>query len=262
MATRNKAPVKGTSRAVVVEQVRAALPRHPLLAGCTAAVIESVLAHGRIEVFEPGSLLSREGDVADYWLLCRGSTRVFYRSASGVEVTVKLFSAPAAWAEMEVLTGNHHMEDCSAVDRVVVVRIPAARFVHLLEAEPRFMRNVLEDTAARFYVAAQSEKRLAFAAVEERVAHLLLSYLRLFGVIVVDGTAISVKLSQADIANGIGAVQKSVTRTLSTWQRRGLVSKRGASYVVHDVDALAALSPIDVAGIDFVAGRTTAPKPT
>jgi CRP-like cAMP-binding protein len=239
-------------------EVREALAAHPLLRDCAPAVIDTVLAPGRTEVFEPGAVLIREGDAANYWLLCQGTARAFYRSHAGVEITVKLFAAPAALAEMEVLTGRPHVANCAAVERALLVCIPGPRFLQLLEAQPRFMRNVLQDTAARFYNTAENEKRLAFAPVEERTAHLLLSYARVFGVSVDDGIAIATRLSHAEIANGIGAVQKSVTRTLAQWQRQGLVSKRGSGYVVHDVAALEALSPVPVDGIDFVAGRAHA----
>jgi CRP-like cAMP-binding protein len=233
---------------------RAALAAHPLLRGCDDDARAAVLAAGRVQAFAPGDVLSREGDVADYWLLCAGSVRVFYRSANGAEVTVKLFAAPAAWAEMEVLTHQPHMEDCAAVDRAVVVRVPAARFTALLDAHPRFMRNVLEDTCARFFIAAQGEKRLAFAPVPERVAHLVLSYVRMYAVPVDGGALIRVKLSQQDIAQGIGAAQKSVTRTLAEWTRAGWIEKRGKSYVVKDVAAIEGVLQTDAAGIDFVAG--------
>ena len=259
MSVRNKSPRRPAPRADdrVRERARAraALAIHPLLAGCAPAFVDTVLTRARVVTFAPGELLSREGDPADYWFLCAGSTRVFYRSPLGIEVTVKLFSAPAAWGEMEVLTHQPHMEDCAAVDRVVAARVPPASFVALLGDDPRFTRNVLEDCAARFYIAAQSEKKLAFASVEERIAHLLLSYVRLFGVPVDGGTHIRVKLSHADIANGIGAAPKSVTRTLTQWQKAGWISKRGTSYVVHTIDKIqdAVLHPVP--GIDFVAGK-------
>lgn len=243
-----------------VATARAALATHPLLAGCDDDARAAVLAAGRVQVFAPGDVLSREGDVADYWLLCAGSVRVFYRSPSGAEVTVKLFAAPAAWAEMEVLTGQPHMEDCAAVERAVVVRVPAPKFAALLDAHPRFMRNVLDDTCARFFIAAQGEKRLAFLPVPERVAHLLLSYARLYGVPVDGGVAIRVKLSQQDIAQGIGAAPKSVTRALADLTKAGLVAKRGKSYVVRDVAALEEMVRTDAAGIDYVAGGGVRPR--
>ena len=85
-----------------VERVIAALESHPILRGCPEGTVARVVEVGTVQSFAPGELLSREGDPADYWLLCQGSVRVLYRSEAGVEVTVKLFGAPAAWAEMAV----------------------------------------------------------------------------------------------------------------------------------------------------------------
>lgn len=235
--------------------VRAALDSHPLLVGCPDGTIARMIELGRVQAFEPKEFLSREGEVADYWLLCSGSVRVLYRSEEGVEVTVKLFAAPAAWAEMEVLTHQPHMEDCAAVDPSVALRLKASAFMELLDEVPRFTRNVLQDTAARFYIAAQGEKRFAFAPVPERVAHLLLAYVRMYGVQAEGGVLIRVKLSQSDIANGIGAAQKSVARTLSDWIQAGWLTKQGRSFLLRDIPAIEAVIQTEASGIDFVAGE-------
>ena len=239
------------------EAAERALATHPILAGVTDDVRRLFISEGEVATYEPGQLLSQEGEPSRfYWLLCSGSVRVFYASPQGFEVTVKIFAAPAAWAEMELLTGHPHIEDCVAVDRCVVVRIGKTGFEGLLEQSPRFMRNVLDDTCARFLIAAQHERALAFLPVSRRLANLLLTYVRMYGVPVDGGLGIRVKLSQAELANGLGVARRSIARTLTTWVREGLLRKAGTSYVVRDVNALAKLADTDLVGIDWVAGTS------
>lgn len=236
----------------IVEQ---AVASHPIFEGVSAEVRARVLLEGRIQTFEPGELLSREGEPAnDYWVLCSGSVRVYYSSPDGVEVTVKIFGAPAAWAEMEVLTGHAHIEDCSAVDRSTVLRLKRQNFEALLEASPRFMRNVLTDTCARFLIAAQHERALAFLSVKQRLANVLLMYVRMYGVPVKGGVGIRVKLSQGELANDLGVTKRSIARTLTNWTKQGLLRKSGTQYVVENLEALNALATQDIVGIDWVAG--------
>jgi CRP-like cAMP-binding protein len=240
---------------------------HPILQGTGDSLPREILECGLVQLYTPGEFLSREGDPAEhYWLLCAGSVRVFYTSPDGYEVTVKIFSAPAAWAEMEVLTHHCHIEDCVAVDRTTVVKIARPHLENLLDAHPRFMRNILYDTSARFLIAAQHERALAFAPVSERLANLLLAYVRMYGVPVEGGVGIRIKLSQGDLARGLGVNKRSITRTLTEWQAEGFLSKRGQNYVILDLPQLEARASRDLVGIDWVAGsrmnegKGTAPR--
>jgi CRP-like cAMP-binding protein len=85
-----------------------------------------------------------------------------------------------------------------------------------------------------------------------------LSYVRLYGVPTEGGILLRVKLSHDDLANGLGAAKKSVTRAFSDWQSDKLVEKRGTHYVVLDVDGLAARAPAGMVGLDWVAGSRLA----
>jgi CRP-like cAMP-binding protein len=241
------------------ESIQEDLRRHPLLTGVAEETLRHVVDASALQVYAPGEILNREGDPSEhYWLLCRGSAKVFYTSPEGFEVVVKIFHAPAAWAEMEILTGQPHIEDCVAVDRATVLKLPRASFEELLLESPRFMKNVLVDTCARFLIAAQNERALAFLSVPERLAHLLLAYVRLYGVPVEGGVAIRIKLSQNDLANGLGAARRSVVRALTDMQRDGVIAKRGTSYVVRDVEKLAALTAHGLIGVDWIAGTSVA----
>lgn len=235
--------------------VRASLQEHPILDGVSVAVRATILEQGLIRVYAPGTLLNAEGDPSDhYWFLCSGSARVFYRSPDGFEVTVKIFQAPAAWAEMEILTGHPHIEDCAAVDKATALLLPKQVFVRLLDEDRRFSHNVLYDTCSRFLIAAQNERALAFMPVEQRLAHMLLAYVRVYGVAVAGGVGIRIKLSHSDLARDLGVVKKSVTRTLARWREQRLLSKSGTSLVIHDVKGLARIASHELIGVDWIAG--------
>ncbi len=235
-------------------RVRGLLTKHPLLAGVVPSVVERIASMGTILIFNPGEDMSREGEVADYWLLLSGSARVFYSSPSGFQVTVKLFGAPAAWGEIEVVTGGRYVENCVALDRATVVRLERLVFEQLMGDSPAFMKNVLHDTCARFLIAAQHERALAFMKVPERLAYLLLAYVRLYGVPVDGGIAIRVRLSQTELAQGLGVTLRSVERALQDLKQQKVIAKSGARYVVTDIARLATLTGDSIVGIDWVAG--------
>jgi CRP/FNR family cyclic AMP-dependent transcriptional regulator len=244
-----------TKNAFTKDTARALLRSHPILAGVDEEGIEAIVAAAVIKHYRANEVLTREGDPAwAYWFLVVGHTRVYYSSPEGLTVTVKLFAAPAAWAEMQVLHAWVHTENCVAEDDVVCVCLPKLDFERLLLASPRFMKNVLVDAGARFLITAQHERALAFLKVPQRLAYLLLSYVRLHGEDSDDGVLIRHRLSQDELANGLGVARKSVMRAFAAWIEAGVLIKRGAYYVVVDMERLRDEAPHDVLGIDWVAG--------
>ena len=242
-------------RSTAVAALRTALDSHPILAGLSSSALDDVWQSGVVEHFEPGAALSREGDPArHYWLLLSGSVKVSYLSPDGFEVTVKLFGAPAAWAEMQVLTGKPHIEDCVAVDVSTSLKVPRAAFERLLEAWPRFMKNVLYDTCARFFISAQHERALAFLPVERRLANLLFAHVRMYGIPVEGGVGFRHSLNQSELAQSLGVARRSITRIITDWREKGLVIQRGHALIVCDLEGVAALASADSVGLVWRAG--------
>jgi hypothetical protein len=62
------------------------------------------------------------------------------------------------------------------------------------------------------------------------------------------------RLSQEELANGLGVARKSLVPALTDWLDAGILKKRGYYYVVADIERLREHAPDDVLGIDWVAG--------
>jgi CRP/FNR family transcriptional regulator len=239
---------------VDVFAARPLLERHPVFAGVQAGCVAEVAAAGIARQFEPGEFLTRESDPAQfYWLLLKGSVRAFCTSKSGQEVTMQLFGAPATWAETQLLHEQRHGESTVAVDRALVLQVPKRDFLRIIWKYPALMMNVLRDASGRLLLASQRERSLAFGDVSQRVADLLMSYVRIYGVPVEGGCMIRIPLSQGALASDLGIALKSVSRTFKHLVRDGLLEKRGTHFVVKNVEALRAMAPQP--GIDWVSGR-------
>lgn len=215
--------------------------RHPVLRGVDGDVVRDLVRHGETRRYAAGELLLREGshELACYFLV-QGSVKVFYTSPDGFEVVVKVFGCPSVFGEMECTTGIAYLESAAALESCVALRVPAARLAEALERSHALSLNLLRDLAARLCIAAQNENALAFLPVSARLANLVVTYVKLYGLPAAEGTLIRIKLSQDELARGLGVAKKSVSRTLREWQEEGLILKRGGRFVVTDVAALAA----------------------
>ena len=221
-----------------VAEVVALLRSNPVFASSPTADLQSLAADATAIEFAPRARVLGEGDRATHLhVLVDGVIRVYHDDGQGRQVTVKHLSPPSTFSEMEILTGHCQLESAESLTRTKLIRIPAAAFGAFLDQEPTATQAMLRDICRRCCVAARNEHAVFFE-VETRLASLFLSYADLFGKERPMGLRINIKLTQDDLANGLGVVVRSVSRTLTTWKKKGWISIRKGWYFVHDREAL------------------------
>lgn len=171
------------------------------------------------------------------YVLIRGGVRVFHAHESGRQLTVKLLRAPSTFGEMEVLSGCDYLECAETTEESVLVRIEAQRFREFMEACPQAAFVMLTDVCRRFCAATESEKA-PFGDVPSRLAALLLSYAEVFGRRVEDGLQIRHRLTQEDMADGLGVVVRSVARAVKMFTSEGWLAYRKGWWLLVRPDAL------------------------
>lgn len=210
-----------------------ALALHPLFRGISRNCIDAVAAAGMLKTAAAGTVLGREGEAARaYWLVCSGSVRVYGKLPRHREVTLQLMAAPGVWGDTFLLDDRLSAESCVTLEKSQLFELPREAFHTLLRTQPEFTLAVLRESARRSTAASQHQRAIAFLNVEERLVHLLLSYVRTYGVPVAEGTMIRIRVSQLDLAKGLGVALKSISRAMQKMFRDRLLLRRGHHYVV------------------------------
>ena len=83
--------------------------------------------------------------------------------------------------------------------------------------------------------------RLIFRDVNSKLAELLLTLAKDFGVEDVRGSLIAIKITHQEMANLIGSTRETVSLTLSQFRKKNLVAMQGRKVIVTDFDGLRAL---------------------
>jgi CRP-like cAMP-binding protein len=93
----------------------------------------------------------------------------------------------------------------------------------LMDQYPRIARNALSDVTARLRDLQERYRELATERVERRVAQALIRLAGQAGWKTERGVLIDMPLSRQDLAQMTGTTLYTVSRTLSGWQRHGLL---------------------------------------
>jgi CRP-like cAMP-binding protein len=185
-------------------------------------------------------VVAREGEeIVGAWFLSEGAAEIFHTSRSGASVVVKVVTAPTILSAPEMVADRRtYCAGVRAAGRSSVYGMTPSLF-RACCAERDAYDEMVFDMALAFTGATLFEPSRLFET-EAVLAALVLAYADVFGDRDAESGAVTIGLrrSQPDLADAIGAGDRSVNRILAAWRGEGLVDKRAGRYRLHDETAL------------------------
>jgi CRP-like cAMP-binding protein len=201
--------------------------------GLTTQELELVTAAATSRRFVANSVVTNQGDPADYFfLLTKGRGRHFSLTEDGRKVLLIWFSPGDIFGGYALLQessayllSTEMVEDsCALVWRRNVIRDFVARYPSLQENA----LSIASDYLAWFHA---SHMALISHTARQRLARVLTSLAEGIGHKVPGGIALDITNEQ--LANAANVTPFTASRLLSEWQRNGAISKSRGSVVVR-----------------------------
>jgi CRP-like cAMP-binding protein len=196
---------------------------------------EALLALGTQKRFRRAATVFNEGDRSTHVLVCLGGlVKISYFTEDGREVVLAVREADGLLGELSALDGEPRSATVTAVEPVDAIVISAADFVAFLEQHPRVTLFILTTAVRRWRDA--DRKRIEFVAndIVGRVAVELLDFADRFGIAGADGTRMSFKFSQQELAGLVGASREAVSKALRTLRATGCIEVGRQQIVITD----------------------------
>jgi CRP-like cAMP-binding protein len=185
-----------------------------------------------------------EGDPAE-WLVfvTQGRVKMIKHSESGRETILATFGPGQIVGEVGVLTGDFYPATAQALESSVTAGLRRAEYVDLVRAHPDLAWAVIAELGHRLQRAHETIRSLAVEKVERRVARVLLRMASVSGQRLEGGTVrITAALSRQDIADMAGTVVETAIRTMSKFQRQGLLETRQGQIILLQPHQLVAIA--------------------
>jgi len=200
---------------------------------------ELVLKRGRRKVLNRGQTLFSQGSKHDgIWLIESGRIRVFYTSPLGREITLAYWQVGNFVGGPEVFEGTVHQWSGVASTNCTVVHLPGKELRALAAEIPNLAIGLIEGLTFKGKCYSALAQMLGTRSITQRLAHLLLHLVALYGVADADGTVIAAAFTHADIAHMVGATRQWVTISLKRMQDKGIVLTKRSQIVVCRPNAL------------------------
>ena len=208
------------------------------LQGLTKPELHSILAASTLRQFPANSIITNQGDPAEYLFLLRtGCARLFYITQQGQKVLLRwllpgeLLGGSAILPNPSLyLVGTEILKKSSAfVWRRNTIRRLATQY-------PKLLDNMLPIAAEHLTWFLSAHLALVSRTARERLAQVLLTLAQGIGHKVPGG--IRLEITNEHLANSANITLFTASRFLSEWQRQGALRKGRGTLTVCDANRL------------------------
>jgi CRP/FNR family transcriptional regulator, cyclic AMP receptor protein len=188
----------------------------------------------------PGSLLFKRGTPQDgIYLVESGRIKVFYISPSGREITLAYWHPGNFVGGPEVFKKGVHFWSGAAATKSSVLHLSGDVLREKALVIPALAVGVIEGLSFKGRCYSALAQMLGTRSATERLAHLLLHLMDLYGVEESEGTLIAASFTHQDLAHMIGATRQWVTTRFRRFSDRGILGAHGTNIVIKGPSLLA-----------------------
>ena len=205
--------------------------------------LEQVRGLARLQRHPARAVIVAQGDESsDLFLVVDGRLRVSSSNANGDEVVLSIMGPGDVFGEMALLDGEPRSATVTTLEACQVLVIEAHAFHALLRRMPALSASLMKVMARRIRDLTDRTQDVALLDVESHLAKIILALADRFGDRSRTGeTAITLRLSQQELASMVGATRELVNRRLRSWAHRGIIEQVAGAMVIKQEDALRAM---------------------
>jgi CRP/FNR family cyclic AMP-dependent transcriptional regulator len=210
-----------------------------LFQGLTQTEIAEVIGAGKRKVLYRGATLFSQGSPQDgIFLVETGRIRVFYVGPSGREITLAYWHPGNFVGGPDVFNKGIHVWTGTAAINSSVLHLPGHVLRDMVQRIPALAVGIIEGLSFKGRCYSALAQMLGTHSPSQRLAHLLLHLIDLYGVEEPQGVLIAASFTHADLAHMIGVTRQWVTTTLKRFAELGIAYPHRINIVIKNANAL------------------------
>ena len=209
----------------------------PLFADLPHADCREMVSAAREREFSRRDTIFLEGDpIRHVTLLTSGDAKVIKLGQNGTEVILRL-AGPGDLVEVTGLPGRHcSMAQALSASTALIWEVSA--FQALTDRFPALRRNISKVVAQRLQELEERYREISTEKVETRLSRQLVRLFNQLGHRVNGNGTLEINLSCEELAQLTGTTLFTVSRRLSEWTERGVLTAGREYLSVHNMQAL------------------------
>lgn len=201
----------------------------PIFADLPQETIEKIAQVGTRKVYSKESVILMEEEAGSaLFVIISGKVKVARTSNDGREVILSILAESDFFGEMALLNGFTRSATVIALEDSDLFIIQRNQFLELLRDHPEISIALLQELTRRLRAADMKIKSLSLKDAEGKVATVILQLADDVGKIKQGIVEIDKLPLQQDLANMAGTSRETISRTLHSFAKKGLVELEGS----------------------------------
>jgi CRP/FNR family transcriptional regulator, cyclic AMP receptor protein len=196
----------------------------PLFEGLPAATLTQLAALAQRRAFKRGEVIFHKGDPGDtLFVITRGQVKIVLPSETGEEAVIGVLDVGDFFGELSLIDEQARSATIVATQVTETLVLRRVQFLQFVVAHPELAIQVLRVLSRRLRDADAFIEDAVFLDVPARLAKKLLELAQQYGKSTPEGTLITLRMTQQELATMVGATRESVNKHLRAYQARGIV---------------------------------------
>jgi len=201
----------------------------PIFMELPEATLEKIELVGSRRNFQKDQIILLEEEVGSaLFMIVTGKVKVSRSSSDGREVILTILSESDFFGEMAILDGLTRSATVTATEPTELFMIQRKDFLELLKTYPEISISLLQELTKRLRAADMKIKALSLKDAEGKVATVILQLADDIGMIKRGIVEIEKLPLQQDLANMAGTSRETISRTLHSFAKKGLIELEGS----------------------------------
>ena len=187
---------------------------------------------------EGAILFLEKQDPRGVFLLCEGEVKLTISSSEGKTLILRIAKPGEILGLMAALSGKPYEVTAETIRPSQIAHVRRDDFVRFVAQYPEAAQGIVKQLSSNYHGACEQLRTVGLSmSAPEKLARLLLEWsagaeeTKL-------GTQITIRLTHEEIAEFIGSTRETVTRTLSDFKSRHLVTTKGSTLSIPSRAAL------------------------
>ncbi|TDE40151.1 Crp/Fnr family transcriptional regulator [Antarcticimicrobium sediminis] len=189
-----------------------------------------------------GDVLFEQGTPGDsLYAILQGQMEFSILSANGRKLALDLMGPGAVFGEITLFDPGPHTATVTALTPARLLRVRHADVLDKIHHPPDLADDMIRLAGQRMRWMGRQLNEQVFLPLATRLARRLLH----LGEVTGGAQSGAVGMSQAELAEFVGATREAVSKTLSNWREAGIIQTGRGGVTIHDPCALRALADLD-----------------
>lgn len=211
----------------------------PLFKGLSSQELSDLAQQLRVlKVKKNDVLFRKESEGTTLYVIQDGAIKIVLPSKLGEEMIITIFTQGDFFGEMSLLDGMPRSADAVAMETSTLLLLNRNDFISFLKNQETAVETILSSLSARLRRTDDMLEDHSFLNIPGRFAKKLIELGETFGRRDGDQVEISLRLTQKDLADMVGATRESINKELRTLREKGLVTTTDKVIRIHNLPRL------------------------